>query len=182
MNTKIAMMLTVGAVMANAANATVVIGYDDPEILSPCNDLPVLIEWVSSDGDRPGVLSWIDPDTANVTVDLFDTQTAMPGDTVSPNRNYAFNERIDFMYTVGGNNGTDSYRTDVQADWSQFVVVQEDPETYLVYVEDTRLPLGDDDLDDAVFRVKFCEVTVPAPGAVAVFGMGLAMTGARRRR
>jgi hypothetical protein len=175
---KAAMLITISA-MSSAALASEIVPYDDPNILSPCASAPVLVEWVSGDGDAPGVLSWINPDIQNTPVELFSSETVNAGDSVVLPRNYAVGERVDFSYTTLGSTPT-TVRTDIEADWGQFEVVQESARVYLVYVEDDNSSWSDDDLDDAVFRVSFC--TVPAPGPSMLFGAGLTMMGLRRRR
>ncbi|MCA9302888.1 MAG: PEP-CTERM sorting domain-containing protein [Phycisphaerales bacterium] len=172
-------MLTMSAAMSTAALGNEIDPYDDPNILSPCGCGPVLVEWVSGDGDAPGTLSWLNPDIQNTPIALFDSTTASESSRVLLPRHYGLGERVDFSYTTAGNNAA-TMRTDVQGDWGQFVVVQESSKVYLVYVEDDNTIFSDDDLDDAVFRVSFC--TVPAPGPSMLFGAGLAMMGLRRRR
>lgn len=66
--------------------------------------------------------------------------------------------------------------TDLAQDQNQFAF---DASTGLFSVEDLRLPGGDRDYNDAVFRVTFA--TVPAPGAMLGLGV-LGLLGARRGR
>jgi len=172
-------MLTISAAMSAAALGNEIHPYDDPKILSPCESAPVLVEWISGDGDAPGTLSWLNPDIQNTPVELFNTESVSEGSRVLLPRIYTLGERVDFSYSTGGNNPT-TMRTDLQSDWGQFVVVQESMDVYTVYVEDDNSFFTDDDLDDAVFRVSFC--TVPAPGPSMLFGAGLTMMGLRRRR
>lgn len=181
MHTKsaIAMLTMTAAIMTGSAFGNEIDPYDDPNILSPCESAPVLVEWVSGDGDAPGVLSWLNPDIQNTPVELFRTETVNEGSRVLLPRIYTLGERVDFSYTTLGDNPV-TMRTDLQSDWGQFVVVQESMDVYLVRVEDDNTIFSDDDLNDAVFRVSFC--TVPAPGPSMLFGAGLTMMGLRRRR
>ena len=181
MNIRIPMLiaLSVAGGISSAASASLTIGFNDPAVLSPCDDATVTVEWMGSDASLAGTLSWINPSIINSTPVLFESQSAIVGDTVVLGQTYALGERVDFQYAVGGQN-PQVFRTDRESDWSQFVVEQIDPLTVMVYIEDVRFPNGDGDFNDAVFQVSFNHV--PAPGPSALFGAGMVLMGARRRR
>ncbi len=177
--TTIMTALAVCGALSSLASATPVLGFDDPSVLAPCDDATVTVEWIGHNAGLDGTLSWINTGIANTTPELFDSGVAGIGDKMVLDRTFALGERIDFQYAVYGQGG-EVYRTDVQADWGQFWVEQVDRATVLVHVEDIRLPRGDHDYNDAVFKVSFSHV--PSPGPAALFGAGMLMMGGRRRR
>lgn len=73
---------------------------------------------------------------------------------------------------------TDLLRTDVAGDQTQFAW---DPENQFFAIEDTR-PQNNSDLDFNDLVVGVCFSPVPAPGALALFGLATIAGGRRRRR
>jgi hypothetical protein len=171
--------LIVSVAAGSLASASEVISYNDPLILSPCDDAIVTVEWLEDNAGWPGTLSWVNPDIENGTTSMFYSETVSMGDKFVLDRTYALGERVDFMY-VAGWNAQHTYRTDFEDDWGQFKVTQTDSSSVILSIEDIPLYRSDYDFNDAVFRVSFSHV--PAPGSLVFLGSGLLAAGIRRRR
>ena len=166
---------------ASVASASVAI-QDDFGIFSPCDNAQVEVIWVGSDAGYTGELSWINPEPSATDTVLWTNKAAIQGQSFILPRTFGQGERVDFTYevTLGG---LDVFSTANENDWGQFFADDSNPHDVLVGIEDIRLPGGDSDHNDAMFRVVFnCGTTfVPTPGTFALLGAGGLMLGRRRR-
>lgn len=181
-NTTHAMMIaaTVGAA-TTVASASIAI-QDDFGIFSPCNDAQVEVIWIGSDAGYTGELSWINPDPSATNPVLWTNKSAIQGQSYILPGTFGKGERVDFMYEVT-QGGLDVFSTANENDWDQFFADDSNPHDVIVGIEDIRLPGGDSDHNDAMFRVVFnCGTTfVPTPGSFALLGAGGLLVGRRRR-
>lgn len=167
---------------SSVAHADPVDSGDSPEfgIFSPFDNAQVEITWLGSNAGYTGVLSLVDLGSAIAPAELWNNHSAAVNDKVVASRLYNEGESVDFTYQVI-RGGLDSFATFVQTDHQQFQIDASNPLEVLVGVEDIRYPNGDRDHNDAMFLVTFSPTEVPAPGALALFGSGLAMVSRRRR-
>lgn len=149
-------------------------------IFAPCDDAQAEIFWVGSNAGYTGELSWINPDFEQAPVSLWTNHNATEGQSFILPRLFAQGERLDFSYKIIAGQ-YDFFSTADERDWPQFTVDASNPLDVLVGIEDIRLPRGDGDHNDAVFRVVFTHPNVPAPGAIALLGGGCLVMSRRRR-
>lgn len=170
--------------LAIAASSSVALGgvvTTDPSILAPFEFTEVSVEWIGSSAGYTGELDWIDPDVPLVSTTLFNNHQAVAGQSYTIPRLYAQGERVDFSYDIiRGSN--DFFSTATQSDWSQFRVDDTNPNTLVVAIEDIRRPGGDSDFNDVMFRVRFSQSAIPAPGAMGLLAMSSVALIRRRRR
>jgi uncharacterized protein (TIGR03382 family) len=168
--------------LASVAHADPVDSGDSPEfgIITPFDNAQVEITWLGSNAGYTGVLSLVDLAVSGPSVQLWNNHGAAVNDKVVAPRLYNEGERVDFTYQII-QGGLDTFATYVQSDQQQFQIDASNPLEVLVNVEDIRYPNGDRDHNDAMFIVTFSPTEVPAPGALALFGSGLAMVSRRRR-
>lgn len=154
--------------------------FDDPGIFAPTNNSRVDVYWVDSIAGYTGELRWEDTALNAPPTALWTNKSAVAGDQYTLGRLLSQGERVDFTYavTVGQ---IDTFSMGNPGDWSQFMVDASNPFDVLVGVEDIRYPRGDMDHNDAVFRVVFSEVAVPAPASFALLGGGCLIMLRRRR-
>ncbi len=164
----------------STANASIAV-TEDPGIFSPCDDAQVQVIWLGSDAGYTGELGWLNPFENGNDIVLWTNHSAVVGDRfVLPGR-FALGERIDFSYQIIAG-GIDRFSTANEDDWGQFNVDASNPHDVVVGIEDIRLPGGDSDHNDAMFNVVFsCGTNVPAPGSLALLGVG-GLVMVRRRR
>lgn len=173
--------IAIGIIAAVGAHAGAGIhNANDPSIFSPYNNAQVDFIWVSSKAGYTGELQWVDTAFESAPSTLWTNKGATSGQAFRATRLFDLGERVDFRYEVVKGK-IDAFASYEQADWYQFQVDASNPYDVLVGVEDIRLPLGDSDHNDAVFRVVFSQGAVPAPGSVALLGMG-GLFMVRRRR
>jgi uncharacterized protein (TIGR03382 family) len=162
-----------------AASADVIVS--DPSILAPFEFTEVSVEWIGSDAGYTGELAWINPDIPTVSTTLFNNKQATQGQSYSVPRLYVQGERVDFSYGII-RGSSDFFTTTNQNDWAQFNIDASDPLNVVVGVEDIRLPGGDSDFNDVMFRVRFSQSAIPAPGAMGLLAMSSVALIRRRRR
>ena len=180
-----AMMIAAAVAWAGtAANASIAI-QEDLGIFAPCDDALAQVIWVGSEAGYTGELSWLNTDQSGNDPVLWTNKSAIEGQSYIIPHTFAQGERVDFNYEIilGG---LDFFSTANANDWAQFEIDASDPLNVLVGIEDIRLPGGDDDLNDAMFRVAFeCDTIpttpVPTPGSLALLGAGGLMFTRRRR-
>lgn len=163
----------------NSANADI-LPSNDPGIFSPFDHAQVEVVWVSSDAGYTGELQWVDAGLESSPETLWTNKSAARDQSYALSRLFSAGERIDFRYEVIVG-GIDAFSMGLENDWAQFSVDASDPLNVIVGVEDIRYPRGDMDHNDAIFRVSFSQATVPAPGAVALLGLGGLLASGRRR-
>ena len=164
---------------AAATSADVI--ASDPSILAPFEFTEVSVEWIGSHAGYTGELAWINPDIPTVSTTLFNNKQAAQGQSYTVPRLYAQGERVDFSYDIIRGKD-DFFATTNQADWAQFSIDASDPLAVVVGVEDIRLPAGDADFNDVMFRVRFSQSAIPAPGAMGLLAMSsVALIRSRRR-
>lgn len=181
MNKAYATMVMAGiCAAASMSNASIAI-TEDLGIFSPCDDAQVEVIWLGSDAGFTGELSWINPYENGNDIALWTNHSADVGDSFVLPGTFALGERVDFSYEIIAGE-LDLFSTANEADWAQFKIDASDPHDVLVGIEDIRLPGGDSDHNDAMFRVVFtCGSNVPAPGSLALLGVGGLMMVKRRR-
>jgi len=153
----------------------------DPAILAPFEFTEVSVEWIGSSTGYKGELDWVNPDIPNVPTMLWDNKSAESGQTFNAPRLYTQGERVDFTYDIVRGKD-DFFSTAVQDDWAQFRIDDSDPLNVVVGIEDIRLPGGDSDFNDVMFRVRFSQSAIPAPGAMGLLAMELIALVRRKRR
>lgn len=179
MSTKIKSIgIGAAAVIATQAGAGIVQG--DPTIVSPFDHAQVDVVWVGSSAGYTGELQWVGTGFEQPPQTLWTNKDATPEQSFRIPQLFSAGERVDFQYEII-RGGIDAFSTARPEDWAQFSVDASDPFDVLVGVEDIRLPRGDGDHNDAVFRVVFSQATVPSPGSVALLGMGGLIVTRRRR-
>jgi len=168
--------------LASVAHADPVDSGDSPEfgIYTPFDNAQVEVTWLGSNAGYTGVLSLVDVAVSSSSLQLFNNHSAAVNENVVASRLYNEGERVDFTYQII-RGGLDTFATFIQTDQQQFQIDASNPLEILVGVEDIRYPNGDRDHNDAMFLVTFSPAEVPAPGALALFGSGLAMVSRRRR-
>lgn len=149
-------------------------------IFSPFDNAQAEVIWVGSDAGYTGDLRWVNPATSASPTTLWSNHSATPNQSFLLPGVFAQGERLDFVYEITRGN-YDLFATANERDWNQFTIDASNPLDVLVGIEDIRLPNGDADYNDSVFRVVFREASVPAPGALALLGGGCLMMGRRRR-
>jgi len=180
-NTRISMIVMAMGCAATVSSATITV-QDDPGIFAPCEDSTAHVVWIGSDAGYTGELSWINTQENATKEVLWTNHSATPGQRYDLPGTFAAGERLDFEYEIIAG-GLDLFSTADVNDWGQFSVDATDPMNVIVGIEDIRLPGGDSDHNDAMFRVVFeCGSTVPAPGSLALLGGGVLMMGRRRRQ
>lgn len=179
MNKAYATMVMAGICSAaSMSNASIAI-TEDLGIFSPCDDAQVEVIWIGSDSGFTGELSWVNPFENGTNIALWTNHSADVGDSfILPGR-FALGERIDFSYEITAGQ-LDFFSTANEADWAQFKIDASNPLDVVVGIEDTRFPGGDNDHNDAMFRVVFSH-PVPTPGSLALLGAGGLMMTKRRR-
>lgn len=179
MSTKIKFIgVGMAAVIAGQAGAGIVQG--DPSIVSPFDHAQVDVVWVGSNAGYTGELQWLGTSFEQPAQTLWTNKSAVPEQSFRLPQLFSAGERVDFQYEIVRGK-LDAFATTRSADWGQFRVDASDPFDVMVGIEDIRLPGGDSDHNDAIFRVMFSQASVPSPGSVALLGMG-GLVVARRRR
>ena len=149
-------------------------------IFSPFENAQAEVIWVGSSAGYTGELRWENPTPSASPTTLWSNHSATVNESFLLPGVFAQGERIDFVYEI--TRGTyDLFSTSDELDWNQFKIDATNPLDVLVGIEDIRLPSGDGDYNDSVFRVVFSEANVPAPGALALLGGGCLVMGRRRR-
>ncbi len=171
--------LTALSALSVSSVAQAHVAATDPGIFSPFDNAQVEVTWLGSDAGYTGNLNWLDPNILNTPTTLWNNKNATMNQSSMLPVILSQGQRLDFEYEiiVGG---LDLFSMAQERDWDQFRVTEVDPSNFLVYIEDIRLPGGDADYNDAMFGVRFTPA-VPAPGAMALMGMGAVLAGRRRR-
>lgn len=166
---------------ASIASASIAIP-DDIGVYAPCDNVQAEVFWIGSDAGYTGELSWVNPDPSAADPVLWTNKSAIQGQSFIIPRTFGQGERVDFNYEVVVG-GLDFFSTANESDWGQFTVDASDPHNVIVGIEDIRLPGGDSDHNDAMFRVEFTCGTnvVPTPGSLALLGASGMLLGRRRR-
>lgn len=159
--------------LAAAAQATLVIGQP---IIVPQNNTRVKVEFIGSDAGWTGVLHHIQ--SGGGLVPIFNNHTALPGQIVDLGV-FGANDPVLFSYKVITGT-TNHFRMDDPVGVQQFGYTDLGNGVYRMGVEDIKLPGGDRDYNDIEFYVRMCPV--PAPGPVALAGLGCLMALPRRRK
>ena len=171
-----------GSIFAISGTATAgIIQYDDPGIFSPFDNAQAEVVWVGSSAGYTGNLDWVNPDLESPDTTLWTNKSAKVDQRFMIPMLYSEGQRVDFTYEIIRGR-KDAFSTADISDWGQFRVDSTDPLDVLVGIEDIRLPRGDSDYNDSVFRVVFSQAVVPAPGAYALIGGGCLLMSRRRRR
>ncbi|NQX96068.1 MAG: PEP-CTERM sorting domain-containing protein [Erythrobacter sp.] len=170
----------IGAVGIAASHAAADIVWEDPAVFAPFDNAQVDFVWHSSKSGYTGELRWVDNVFDTEPVTMWTNKSASRSQTFRATRLYSKGERVDFQYEVvkGRKDTFSNFETN---DWSQFEIDSSDPLSVRVGVEDIRYPRGDMDHNDAVFSIVFSQAVVPAPGALALLGLG-GVIGVRRKR
>lgn len=143
---------------------------EDPAILAPFEFTEVSVEFMGSSAGYTGELNWIDPDLPNVSTTLFNNHQSIVGDSYTIPRLFTQGERVDFTYNIIAG-ADDRFSTSNPDDWNQFRIDDTDPTALIVAVEDLRPTSTDADYNDVIFRVRFFQSVIPAPGALGFFAM-----------
>ena len=170
----------IGVVGMAASHAAADIVFEDPAVFAPFDNAQVDFVWHYSHAGFTGELRWVDNLFDAEPVTLWNNKTATRSQTFRAPRLFAAGERVDFQYEVVKGR-LDTFSNFNENDWSQFKIDSSDPLSVRVGVEDIRYPRGDMDHNDAVFSIVFSQAAVPAPGAVALLGVG-GLIATRRRR
>jgi uncharacterized protein (TIGR03382 family) len=175
-----ASVIFTAAFTASSANAGITI-EEEIAIISPCDNAQVEVIWIGSDAGYTGELSWLNPLESGADISLWTNHSAVSGQSAVLPTRFDQGERVHFSYEII-KGGLDIFSTANEDDWTQFSIDSTDPHDVIVGIEDIRLPGGDGDYNDAMFRVLFtCGSTVPTPGTFALLGMGGVIAGRRRR-
>ena len=170
----------IGAVGIAGSHAAADIVFEDPAVFAPFDNAQVDFVWGYSRAGYTGELRWVDNVFDAEPVTLWNNKSAARSQTFRATRLFSKGERVDFQYEVIKGR-KDTFSNYVENDWSQFKIDSSDPLSVRVGVEDIRYPRGDMDHNDAVFSIVFSQAAVPAPGAVALLGLG-GLIGIRRKR